>query len=277
MRSIFYFVWISVAVVVITGCRSTELQGYRKVSIGGCRLNMLVVGHGSPTVVLDSGLGDTISAWELVQPQVAEFTTVIAFDRAGLGLSDPAPSEPRASAQMARELHTALHSAGIRPPYVLVGHSAGGFNARLFAHQFPKEVAGLVLVDPSSEGWDEITRIKYPAKYQELQDWLLKPHPEGLKRQLEGYEASEQQARNAWPLPDVPVVVLIGMKSKSDGSETKYHDEWHQVHEEWLRKIPRGTLMAARKSGHYIQFDEPKLVINAITNIVTTARDRTRK
>src|SRR3954465_5147938 len=96
-----HFACISVIVVVITGCRSSELQGCRKVNIGGCRLNMLVMGRGSPAVVLDSGLGDTISAWKLVQPQVAEFTTAIAYDRAGLGLSDPAPLEPRTSAQLA--------------------------------------------------------------------------------------------------------------------------------------------------------------------------------
>src|SRR4051794_24174093 len=128
-----HFACMSVLVVVLTGCRSPELQGCRKVDIGGCRLNMLVMGRGSPAVVLDSGLGDTIGAWKLVQPQVAEFATVIAYDRAGLGLSDPAPLEPRTSAQLARELHKALHAAGIKPPYILVGHSAGGFHARLFA------------------------------------------------------------------------------------------------------------------------------------------------
>ncbi|HEX3718290.1 MAG TPA: alpha/beta hydrolase [Verrucomicrobiae bacterium] len=277
MKSVIHFACICVVGLVITGCCATKLQGFRKVDIGGCRLNMLVVGHGSPVVVLDSGLGDTTTSWEMVQPQVAEFTTVIAFDRAGLGLSDAAPSAPRTSAQMARELHTALHAAGIKPPYVLVGHSAGGFNARLFAYQFPKEVEGMVLVDPSSEDWDDIMRTQFPAKYQEVLDWRAQPHPEGLKRQMEGNEASKGQVRAAWPLPDVPVVVLVGMKGKPDGSETKYFDEWYKVHEEWLRKIPHGTLVVARKSGHYIQFDEPKLVVNAISNMVTTVRGHTLK
>ncbi len=103
----------------MVGCRSynseAEWQGYRKVDIRGCRLNMLVVGRGSPAVILEGGIFGTISGWEKVQPEVAELTRVVAYDRAGLGLSDPAPAEPRTSAQIARELHTALHKAGVSP------------------------------------------------------------------------------------------------------------------------------------------------------------------
>src|SRR5687768_4324325 len=117
---------------------------------------MLVVGRGKPTVGLEGGTFGTNRGWEVGQPAVAEFTRVIAYDRAGLGISDPAPAEARTSAQIARELHRALRVAGVRPPYVLVGSSAGGFHIRLFAHQFPEEVVGLVLVDPAAEDWDDI-------------------------------------------------------------------------------------------------------------------------
>ena len=78
-------------------------EGYHKVDIGGCRLHMLVGGRGNPVVVLESGAGDTISSWEKVQPEVAKFARVAAYDRAGLGMSDPAVTEPRTTAQIARE------------------------------------------------------------------------------------------------------------------------------------------------------------------------------
>ena len=128
----------------MVGCRSSMIpptEGYHKVDIGGCRLQMLIRGRGDPVVVLESGCGDTISSWEKVQPEVAKFACVVAYDRAGLGMSDPAVNESRTTAQIARQLHTALHKANLPPPYVLVGHSMGGFHVRLFAQQFPKEVA----------------------------------------------------------------------------------------------------------------------------------------
>lgn len=126
------------------------------VDIGGYRLHMVRSGAGGPTVVLDAGLAGFSLDWALVVPRVAAFTEVVAYDRAGYGWSDEGP-DPRDSAQIADELHTLLHAAGIEPPYVLVGHSFGGFNVRLFANRYPDEVAGMVLVDPSHE--DEITRM----------------------------------------------------------------------------------------------------------------------
>ena len=155
-------------------------QGDRRVDIGGCRLHMLVTGRDNPVVVLESGTGDTISSWEKVQPEVAKFARVVAYDRAGLGMSDPAVTEPRTTAQIARELHAALHKADLPPPYLLVGHSMGGFHVRLFAHQFPKEVAGLVLVDPSAEDWNKLLQAQFPDEYAKMMAWRTGDHPEGM-------------------------------------------------------------------------------------------------
>jgi pimeloyl-ACP methyl ester carboxylesterase len=118
----------------------------KKIDAGDCRLKMMRKGRGQPTVVFDSGLGDSHEVWRWVWPEVARFTGVLLYDRAGLGRSDTGP-EPRTSAQMVRELRTLLRNAKVEPPYVLVGHSLGGMNLRLFAIRYPDEVAGLVLVD----------------------------------------------------------------------------------------------------------------------------------
>lgn len=117
---------------------------------GSRRLNLYCVGHGTPTVVFDSGLGDGTKAWGLVQPVVARRTRACAYDRAGLGFSDPA-QRPGTSANAVDDLHRLLDAAGIEPPYVLVGHSLGGMNVKLYAETYPAEVAGMVLVDPSHE------------------------------------------------------------------------------------------------------------------------------
>jgi pimeloyl-ACP methyl ester carboxylesterase len=128
----------------------------RLVDIGGYRLNLNCTGKGSPTVVFDSGFGGPAMEWTLVQPPVAQFTRVCSYDRAGYGWSDAGPS-PRTSAQIAEELHALLHSAGEKTPYVLVGHSFGGYNVRVFNGKYQSEVAGMVLVDASHE--DQMGRM----------------------------------------------------------------------------------------------------------------------
>ena len=116
------------------------------VDVGGRRLYITCMGEGSPTVILEHGMATESDSWAQVQQAVAQFTRVCAFDRAGRGKSDPAP-KPRTSEDMVADLHALLANAHIPGPYILVGNSLGGFNARLYAHKYPGEVVGLVLVD----------------------------------------------------------------------------------------------------------------------------------
>lgn len=118
------------------------------VDVGGYRLHLYRSGEGTIPVVLEAGVGDGILDWYKVQPQVAKFTQVVSYDRAGAGWSEAGPG-PRSSGQIVQELHTLLSRAGISPPYVLVGHSLGGLHMQLYAMRYPEEVAGLVLVDSS--------------------------------------------------------------------------------------------------------------------------------
>jgi pimeloyl-ACP methyl ester carboxylesterase len=121
-------------------------------------------------VVLEAGGGSWSLHWALVQPEVAKFARVLAYDRAGSGWSDPGPL-PRTSERIATELHALLRAARLPPPYVLVGHSSGGYHVRVFASQNPKEVAGLVLVDPSTE--ERPTKLT-DVQQQELADRALR-------------------------------------------------------------------------------------------------------
>jgi len=121
------------------------------VDAGGHRLRMIVsgTGHPGPTVILECGIGgSTASSWAWEQRDVERFAPVVSYDRAGLGASDPGPL-PRDGQRLVAELHTALEHAGLRPPYVFVGHSYGGLLARIFTDRYPAEVAGAVLVESS--------------------------------------------------------------------------------------------------------------------------------
>jgi pimeloyl-ACP methyl ester carboxylesterase len=129
-----------------------EIYGrpHRLVDIGGRRLNLYCAGQGSPTIILDGGLGDDMTEWRGVQQALARRTRTCSYDRAGLGFSDPGP-EPRTAAALATDLGALLRAGRIRPPYLLVGGSLAGLHIRLFADAHLNDIAGMVLVDPSFE------------------------------------------------------------------------------------------------------------------------------
>src|SRR5438046_8619581 len=125
----------------------------RLVDIGGWRLHLNCTGDArpaGPTVILEAGIGDFSVEWSLVQPMVARFARVCSYDRAGDGWSELGP-HPRTLHQIVYELHTLLDKAGERPPYVLVGHSYGGWLVRLYRSTYPSEVVGMVLVEGGAD------------------------------------------------------------------------------------------------------------------------------
>ena len=122
----------------------------RLIDLGGHRLHLNCSGRGTPTVVIENGLGDFSFDWVLVQQRVEKATRICTYDRAGYAWSDAGP-KPRTFDQLNLELHDALSRAGERAPFVLVGHSYGGGVVRAYARRYPDEVAGLVFVDIVSE------------------------------------------------------------------------------------------------------------------------------
>jgi len=117
--------------------------------VNGHVMHLFCTGLGSPTVLLESGLGEEFTSWGKVQPVLSETTRTCSYDRAGFGWSEPQPGA-RDSINIAEQLHGLLQAAGIRGPLILIGHSAGGLHIRLYATRYPDEVAGMVFVDSSS-------------------------------------------------------------------------------------------------------------------------------
>ncbi len=151
----------------------------RLVRVNEGRMHIHVTGEGRPTVVFESGMGASCLSWTLVQPQVAQFARAVSYDRAGHGWSDPA-GEPRTARQIAQELHTLLDAAGIPGPYVLVGHSFGGYVNRAFAHLYRDRVAGMVLVDSLHPAeWknptpEQLQMIEVGLRYAWIAAWLAR-------------------------------------------------------------------------------------------------------
>ena len=291
----------------------------RLVPVGDCRLHIHCIGEAVPTVVLEAGLPATCLSWWYVQRAVAAFARVASYDRAGLGWSDPGPN-PRTTRRIIEELHTLLDRAGIPPPYVLVGHSFGGFTARLYTATYPEEVVGMVLVDsllpeewwpPSAEQYRQLAaaarrarRTGHLAQFalfrlylglisrslvrpQVRSDWVetfkklprellpvlqafwSQPKPfYALASQLESLPDSARQVAEAGDrLGELPLVVL------SAGNATSVR---RLAHESLARSSTRGRHLVATASGHWIQLDQPELVVAAIRSVVEAARQHAR-
>lgn len=149
-----------------TGLGATTASG-RMIDVGGRDLYLECTGSGAPTVVLQSGLGESSSYWSRIAPAVAASSTVCAYDRAGHGRSD-APDGPQDGNALATDLHTLLERAGVSGPVILAAHSSGGPYARVFAARYPEQVAGVVLLD--AQPAEAFTALPdYPATYRTLQ------------------------------------------------------------------------------------------------------------
>lgn len=168
-----------ITILVISGMLyqfiATKIDEYKypapgkMVDVGGYKLHIYCTGQGGPNIILDAGMGSSSIDWTLVQKEVSQFAHVCSYDRAGLGWSEKSPN-PRTSKEMVHELHALLQASQMRPPYILVGHSFGGMNMRLYASTFPDEVFGVVLVDSAYEKqfeWQEALMKENPHFMQE--------------------------------------------------------------------------------------------------------------
>jgi len=274
----------------------------RMIDIGGYRLHLDCTGSGSPTVVFDSGLSDDSIAWYKVQPEVAKQTRACSYDRAGLGWSDPSP-RPRTSKVVAEELHTLLHNANIQGPYILVGHSLGGMNVRMFASLYPSESAGIVMVDAASPGqykrlpawvqpynakflrklgyfydtvpfgWPRISGWcdRWPAEIRDarrttecrLQPWLTH------MAEYRAFDVSSTQVLEAKPIGNIPLAVLSRAPGKDPGPPDV---AWGQLQEELASLSSRSSHVVVAGSTHMIQEDHPEAVVQAISNEIKELR-----
>lgn len=258
----------SVALVLVLAAAPRVRAAERRYDVGGYRLNLRCEGSGSPVVVMDAGGGDTLQTWDWVVPEVKKVTRVCAYDRAGLGKSDPGPT-PRTSDQIVKELRELLGRARISPPYVLVGHSFGGLNVRLYAARNPAQVAGLVLVDATPEDFPAIEdSLRTPAEREKLRT-ARAAAPRAFSQEIDALPESASSVRRAPLPPALPVIVL---SAAHRGDSPAFRTAWTKLQRQMAATFVNVRQIEAAASDHYIQFDEPELVISAIKGLVSAAR-----
>jgi pimeloyl-ACP methyl ester carboxylesterase len=296
------------------------------IDVGGHRLHVVCRGEGAPAVVLESAIAASSLSWSRVQPEVARFTRVCAYDRAGLGWSDEATAR-RTLARVVDDLHAVVTNMHCPSPFVIVGHSFGAFVCLAYAAQYPHEVSGVVLVDPPTEwipmhrrqaylvrGAIQMSRLggllarigivraclalltggapavpRYFVKVfgpttartlerlvGEVQKLPPEVHPmvqaawcqpkcfRAMADQLRAFrEATEAPTVRTPSLRDVPLAVI----SSADQPASVL-----AAHEALVRLSSHGRHVVASKSGHWVPFDEPALVVDAIRDVVETVR-----
>jgi pimeloyl-ACP methyl ester carboxylesterase len=234
-----------------------------RADIGGFELAYECHGQGAPTVILEAGLGASgIDAFFDFWEHVAATTRVCLYDRAGVGFSDPRPkSEHVTAGLMADELHRLLAAIDVPPPYVLAGHSYGGMAVRMFAARYPDEVAGMVLIEASSEPEVPIYERLHAGPWIDDTDRI-------------DIHATVRQLHAAADVGDIPLIVVTA----------------ENISDEWLATTPALASKAQARladlstdafqvvapgSGHFVYTDDPDVVATAIQAVVEAARSKT--
>jgi len=238
------------------------------VDVGGYRLRLDCAGAGDVTVVMDSGLCQPMKSWGRVPSEVASFARVCTYDRAGVGESDPGPT-PRTAERIVHDLEALLLKARVPAPYVLVGHSFGGLNVRLYASRHPQQVAGLVLVDASHEQqYGRLAALMSPA---DSADYLA--HEGGKNCEHVNLPELGEQVRTGAPLPSVPLVVLSA-RERWPTQGCAASQARAEMQAALAQLLPEARHVVATGSGHFIQLDRAQLVVDAIRDVVEAARRR---
>lgn len=255
----------------------------RRVRVGDHELRMLIIGTGSPTIVLEDGLGNGIEHQAELQAELSKITTTVAYDHAGTGASEPGPN-PRDARQIAHELRQALRNASLEPPFLLMGGSIGADYIRVFAHEFAQDTAGLILLDPTPD-WDQLmlwaeqhspNRVamyrKFVGDAEAIMDRLMSIQESGRTAEWTSMATTRAQARKALPLPNIPIVQITGVGGKQINSGITDKEEFFN---HWLEhNLPHARHVLAPHSGHAVSMTDRQLVLEEAKRMVASLRAR---
>jgi len=249
-----------------------------KVDVDGHRIYFCKYGNQGPVVVFDAGLKDFSKSWSAVIPKLRQHAQVVVFDRAGLGKSDNAAG-PRTSNDIAEDLYKMLKRAELPGPYILVGHEFGGWNMRVFASKYPKEVSGLVLVSSPHEDFDNVRKKMMTPRQRVSWEKSLRVNksvqvPRGIRMEFSSQDASRNLVRKSRNLGKKPLVVITGGKHNFQPRDTsrKLEKIWQRQQRELTRLSSNSKLLIAANSGSYVQFDQPKVVVDGVLTVIESLR-----
>jgi pimeloyl-ACP methyl ester carboxylesterase len=275
-------------------------------AVDGHRMHIYCEGRGSPTVIIEQGIGAQPLGWAPLNEDMSSITTVCAYDRAGMGYSDPL-DHPTPATEVAGRLHALLEQADIRDDIVLVGWSAGGMYAREYYRRFPGNVKGMVLVDSSHEqqlsrlgdpdvgyfnplnidrflapiGWTRLSGevesrfasspLPAPIRARLIAINLKSRLPRTILAEGAGFRADLVANRAPPNLADLPLVVISEGKPNNPFMQERF-GTWLELQDELAHLSTRGRRVIATRSAHAIHRTEPELILDAVRGVVDAAR-----
>ena len=288
--------------------------GGNLVAVNGHNMRIDCTGNGSPTIVLDAGLGNDGLIWAGVQPVLSKTTRVCSYDRAGFGWSDAVPG-PRDADHIAGELHELLHHAGVAGPVVLMGHSISGIYMRDYATRYPANVVGMVFVDASTPLQDQNPAMKAGGS-KGPPPWLIRfamiaggprligmcsPHAKGatthtrklqaedlcrlrysaLAAEAKSFHQSGQETIHSGPYGALPILILshdparLVPKQNATKQDVDRQNAWSQMQEDMKKLSTRSRRIIARGSTHYVLLDRADLIDQEVPLFIEQIRGTT--
>jgi pimeloyl-ACP methyl ester carboxylesterase len=290
--------------------RNFPIQG-KLIDIGDHKLNLKLKGNGGPLVVFESGLDPGGSlVWDQVQDEVSTFTSTASYDRAGILWSERG-NNPKTGEAMAMELYKLLKKADQNGPYILVGHSLAGYFLRSFVAKYPEEILGIIFVEAAHPDQSHRFPEEVASMPSMPPDWILEfVNSIGIVRQfrlffanessktdslniisnsylpvsvpavleeMKNTEALAEEAGKISSFGDIPLIVITGTSvTRREDYPTqelgiKVEEIWMQMQKELLELSTNSEHVLASKSGHYVQLEQPEVVIEAIRKMLTKA------
>ncbi|MFA7383762.1 MAG: alpha/beta hydrolase [Desulfurivibrionaceae bacterium] len=257
MKILFAKTVAALLVMLLSGCASLPNSTSEK--IGGRNIEFALTRHDTIPVVFENGLGGRMEWWKTVLPEISNDTTTFAYNRPGYGNSDPI-STPRDGLHIVEELRALLHSTGMNPPYILVGHSLGGLYMQLFARRYPEEVSALILVDSTHP--QQLDGEGALEKQSFLVRGLLGVLVTGAaKDELDLLPKTGKQVIDLPTISNKPVFVLSASKPLEEKS--KVADDANEKRKDIARLYP-GAQQVWVDSGHAIPLEKAESVVAAI-------------
>jgi pimeloyl-ACP methyl ester carboxylesterase len=278
--------------LLVSASHLARAQDIRTVTVGDVALQVRIAGadRPGPTIVLEAAFGERLSTWDPIFLQLARLAPTFAYSRSGLGSSANDGQIPT-PAHVADNLHKVLAASGLKPPYVLVGHSWGGLLIRMYAATHPAEVAGMVYIDPTDlrtlaeerefyqeQGYVGQAMVERKASMLRFRN----PDVGEAKALLDAVNGDFRDFRQLAALPDVPTAMLMSANfgpSPWQGSPcapavcqealVKWRLRWLRA---MLAGVTNATLSVATSVGHFMHAEEPPLVLGAIQRVLDAAR-----
>jgi pimeloyl-ACP methyl ester carboxylesterase len=255
---------------------------FTTITVDGKDMDLFYIkkGTGTPHIVVLNGLDENVRLWKKTLPGLAELGTVVIYDRGGVGWSDPG-LDPRTATVINTEMREFLQSIAFEPPYILVAHSLGGLYARLYAHVYPDEVSGIVLVDTTHEDYWWRTGLLLSAKTvkaldrsQNLSEAIITTGQLGALGEFQNTDFNSSLVRTNRALPDVPLIML-GESIAQFSLVTSDEDEAQRVtmlmrefYQDQADLTPGGKWITVENSSHFMMQDQPAVLVDATRQVI---------